>query len=127
MRRTLVAMSAVLAVSLAVCFASLYMHTHVIEEMGGLCTEAIENVRSDDLAVAVYKTGQMLELFRHNNLMLELVAPHDDLHEALACLRDAAVALECEDMDDAYQSLVSLHDMLEHLHEHEAFSLANLL
>ena len=81
---------------------------------------------SDTLAAKEYAES-LEDIFEGRQAVLEMLASHNDLHETMNSITDAKVALECGDMDDAYQALVRLRGMIEHLRDHERFSLANLL
>lgn len=126
MRATFISMCAVLVVSLALCGVSMYLHFTAIDKMDGLCEGALECVRADDVEGAKRQVKSLRESFDDTSTMLELLSDHDELHEILSCIVDARVALECEDVDDAYQALSRMQGVLEHLRDHESMSFANL-
>ena len=127
MKAAFIAMCAVLATAVALCFLSMYIHHDVLGRMDYICEEAVNAVRADDEETALECAERLEEIFEGRQDALEMLASHNDLHETLNCITDAKVALECGDMDDAYQALVRLQGMITHLHDHERFSLANLL
>lgn len=126
MRATFISMCAVLIASLALCGVSMYAHFTAIDEMNGLCQGALECVKVDDVEGARRQVKALRESFGDTSAMLELLSDHDELHEVLNCIVDARVALECEDVDDAYQALARMQGVLEHLRDHESMSFANL-
>lgn len=126
MRATFISMCAVLAVSLALCGVSMYMHFTAIDELNALCEGALKCVRNADVEGAEQQVKALRASFDDTSKALEMLSDHDELHEILSCIVDAYVALECEDMDDAYQALARMQGVLEHLRDHERISLANL-
>lgn len=126
MRATFISMCAVLIASLALCGVSMYLHFTVIDDMDAICEDALKCVRDDDVEGAKQQVKALRESFDDTSTMLELLSDHDELHEILNCIVDARVALECEDVDDAYQALARMQGVLEHLRDHESMSLANL-
>lgn len=126
MRATFISMCAVLIASLALCGVSMYAHFTAIDEMNGLCEGALECVKADDVEGARRQVKALRKSFGDTSAMLELLSDHDELHEVLNCIVDARVALECEDVDDAYQALARMQGVLEHLRDHESMSFANL-
>lgn len=127
MRGAVFSMCALLLASLALCGLSVRLHTEFIEEMDALCAGAVEMLRSGDGDGASDAARDMLASIEERRAGMELVALHTDIHDAHACVQDALVALECGDADDAYQSLVKLRGTLDHLRQHEALTLANIL
>ena len=126
MRATFISMCAVLIASLALCGVSMYAHFTAIDEMNGLCEGALECVKADDVEGARRQVKALRKSFDDTSAMLELLSDHDELHEVLNCIVDARVALEWEDVDDAYQALARMKGVLEHLRDHESMSFANL-
>jgi len=127
MKAAFIAMCCVLAAALGLCFVSVYVHDSVLDDMDAVCAETIKSVRGDDKQTAVERVSELDRVFGERSGALEMLASHNDLHETRSCIMDAMVALECGDMDDAYQALVSLRGMLEHLRDHERLTLSNLL
>lgn len=126
MKATRIALCAVLAASLALCAASMIYQFHVLDDLEQRCDRAVECVRADDTGGAARVVADLRERFRKDSKILEMLSSHDDLHEADVSIVNAAVALECEDKDDALQALCALSETLEHLRAHESFSFSNL-
>ena len=126
MRSTFIAMCTVLAASAMLCGASVWMHYSAVDEMDAMCKETVGYVRSEDAEGALESIERLEKRFDSWSAWLETVSSHDVLHEALACITDARVALECDDFDDAYQAMERLHGNFEHIREHEGMSLSNI-
>lgn len=126
MRVTFISMCAALIASLALCGASMYLHFAATDELDALCEDALECVKADDMEGAKRRLNTLRESFDDRAAVLELLSDQDDLHEILDCIVDAGVALECGDIDDAYQALARMHGALEHLRDRERISLVNL-
>jgi len=127
MKAAFAAMCIVLAAALGMCMLSMHVHERALGLMEPVCARAIAAVRADDGGEAARAVAEMDEIMQRCSGTLEMLASHNDLHDTMTCLRDAKVALECGDMDDAYQALARLQGMLEHLLEHERLTVENLL
>ena len=126
MRSTFISMVCVLAVSIAICVVSMTVQFRVLGTMDVLCGDAVASVLDDDITSASGKVAQLRRVMDETTWFMELMAFHDQLHEAHASITDAQVALECEDTDDAYQSLKRLQGTIDHLRDHEKLSISNL-
>lgn len=127
MKAAFAAMCGVLVLSLMVCAASAWVQGNVLDDMDILCISALECVRREDGEAARGYVDSLERLMDDKRGIMESLASHNDLHETATCIVDARVALECGDIDDAYQALVRLQGMLEHLRVHESLSLSNIL
>ncbi len=127
MKAAFISMWVVLIISVVLCLMSMYIHADVLDRMDILCDSAIECVRSDEKESAGMYAEKLEKTFGGRKVVLEMLASHNDIHETMNCVTDAKVALECGDMDDAYQALIRLKGMISHLRDHEGLSLANLL
>lgn len=127
MRAAFAAMCAVLLSALAVCFFSMGVQGGILEELGAMCDAAVECIDGGDPDAAADAVAELDDVFSEKRGIMELLASHNDLHDAAGFITDAAVALKCGDTDDAYQALMQLKGVLEHLREHESLSLGNLL
>ena len=126
MKATFIGMLVVLAVSLGLCFLSLYYQHDSLQEMDRLRMQAIEHLEARDGDAAQEKLVELANVFKKKAKIIELLASHNDLHEAYLQIVTSQISLETGDMDDAYQALALLGEVLEHLQQHEAFSLENL-
>lgn len=119
-------MSIVFALTLGVCLLSMRLQFRVLDTMEKHCGEAIACVLAEDIPGAMEHTHALHTAVEKSSRFMEMVASHDQLHEALGSIKEAQVALECGDVDDAYQALAALEGTLEHLRDHETLSIANI-
>ena len=126
MKAMFCSMCAVLAAALGICLFSMWAQYKVLDTMDHLCGQAMTHVIAEDISGAMEYTHALNTTVEKHTRFMEMVASHDQLHEALASIKEAQVALECEDLDDAYQALAALEGTIEHLRDHETLSLANI-
>ena len=126
MKATLISMIAVLAASLALCLYSMYSQFSALDELDHIRAQAIEAVHARDDVHSEELLTQLANVFQDYAHTLEMIASHDDLHEAYSNIVDARISLECGDMDDTYQALAQLGESLEHLRAYEKLSIANI-
>lgn len=126
MRAMFVAMCAVLILALGTCTISMRLQFRMLDALEKQCGGAISCVLDDDIAGAMEYVQHMKLTVEKSTRFMEMVASHDQLHEALGNITDAQVALECEDMDDAYQALAELEGVIDHMRAHETLSLENI-
>lgn len=69
----------------------------------------------------------MLTYVSARQALLEILTPHDDLHEMVTQLTDARVSLSINDMDDFKQAIMLFQEYVEHIRTHEALTLSNIL
>lgn len=127
MKAAFIAMCITLVASVALCLLTMYIHNDAISVMDELCAQAVDSLKAEDTDRTEDLIDALEKEFSERRHLLEMLASHSDLHDTMTCITDAKVALECGDKDDAYQALVRLNGMLEHMHDHEKFSLENLL
>lgn len=126
MRATLIAMCAVLVLSLALCLFSLFYQERSLEALNILRTEAIDLVDARNEDGAFEKITALACEFKDKAKILELLASHNDLHDAYLHIVAARISLELGDLDDVDRELALLGETLEHLQDHEAFTINNL-
>lgn len=119
-------MSIVFLVTLGVCLISMQLQFRVLDMMEKQCGEATACVLAEDIPGAMKHVHTLHATVENSSRFMETVASHDQLHEAIASITEAQVALECEDLDDAYQALAALEGTIEHLRDHETLSIANI-
>ena len=126
MKRTLIAMLAVLAVSLSLCAASMALLNGAVEEAQALRSQAV-------LAAEERRTGEaktlllrLAEEWDERGPLLEMLASHDALHEVQSAIAEGQVCLECEDHDDFLRIMSNLDGALRHLSDAEALRWSNL-
>lgn len=126
MRRTLIALIAVVAVAVTLCAFSQAQVRKTAEEMDLLRVRAAELVRAGDDARAMECLTDFAMRWQKSTPLLEMLTSHDDLHEVAAQLVDAQVCLENGDMDDCLRTLAQLGEALRHIEDMEALTLSNL-
>jgi hypothetical protein len=97
-----------------------------VDEMERIRAIAFEAARRGDYAAAGKAVDALEKEFKERSKWLELLGPHDDLHEIYLQIVDAKVCIELEKRDDVHQALVHLKEVLQHVRDHESFSMTNL-
>ena len=126
MRSAFISMISMLILAVAVCITSMLLHFRLVNDMYKLCGMAISCVMEEDIAGAMEQVNALKDELEASTYLMEMVASHDQLHDAMSSIIEARVALECEDMDDAYQALARLQGILDHIKDHEKLTLSNL-
>ncbi|MBR3927838.1 MAG: DUF4363 family protein [Clostridia bacterium] len=65
------------------------------------------------------------EIFRGLHL-LEILVPHEDLHDLSVQLADASISAQIGDMDDCRKALKLIMESADHLTKHESLQLGNI-
>lgn len=126
MRRTLWILIGVLAASIAVCLFSMFAQFNAIDEMERLNSSAMETAHAGDMESAGTQLVILANMFKDRAKVLEMLASHEDLHEAYSDIVDAQIAIESNDRDDAYQAMTRFNEALEHIREHERLNWRNI-
>lgn len=126
MKGTFITMCIVFTAALGICIISMRAQFRVLDKLDAGCGDAIAAVVNDDIMTAMEHVQRLNDVLESNMWFMEFVSSHDQLHEAVSGIIEAQVALECSDMDDAYQALAGLEGTLEHLREHETLSMSNI-
>ena len=71
--------------------------------------------------------ARMLNEIQAHGRWLEVLAPHDDLHEMRMQLTEAGTCLSIGDDDGYRESIRLFNELLDHLKTHEEPSLSNIL
>lgn len=126
MKRTLIAMLAVLAVSLALCWASRALLDGAVDEalaLGRMAVQAEEEDRASDARNLIQRLS---ERWDERAPALELLTSHDALHDVQTAIGEARICLKCEDRDDFLRMMSNLDAALQHIRDAEAVSWGNL-
>ena len=126
MKRTLIAMLAVLAASLALCWASMRLLDDAVDAAQALRSQAIlaeEEARSGEAKTLLLR---LVQHWTEHAPLLEMVASHDVLSEVWTAVCEAQVCLECGDRDDFLRLMSNLDGVLERIREAEALRWSNL-
>ncbi len=100
MKRCLIAMLAVLILSLAVCLTSFFLMRHVAEEMEALRTQILRLAEAGEIERAAERVTQMAEMWEGHEPMLEAISPHETLHAVTELIIEADANLAMRDRDD---------------------------
>lgn len=127
MRQRLLIVVLMTVFSLALCLFSLFYVRSAMEELAVLRLTLEEQADADMRDEAQATIAQMLNVIQARGRWLEVLAPHDDLHEMRMQLTEAGTCLSIGD-DDGYREAIRLFgELLEHLKTHEEPSLSNIL
>ena len=127
MKRRLISMLVVLALSLAVCLMSLLAICSAANEIEAMRTETLKLVEAGDLDRAGERIAQMAEAWKRHEPLLEAIAPHETLHAVTQLIVESDANLESRDLDDLNRSMKLLGLAIEHLYLDERFRLENIL
>jgi hypothetical protein len=119
-------MCAVLILALALCLFSLFYQNKTLEALNVTRTEAINLMNAQREDDALEKITELANQFKSKSKVLEILAAHNDLQDAYVHIVTAQISLERRDLNDAYRELTLLGEAINHLQEHEAFSINNL-
>ena len=75
---------------------------------------------------AVSITKKMLDYVKKRSGVLEMLTPHEDLHDLIVALTDAYISLRIQDMDDYEKAITLFEENIRHLISHEAVSFSNI-
>ena len=116
--------SAVLAVT--VCVFSNFYVTKSMKTLNRMRNEAIKHSEKHDFEKALSKTEEMIAFIEKRSTVLEMLTPHEDLHDLIIALNDAHISLEIEDMDDYTKAISLFEENINHLIAHESISVNNV-
>lgn len=126
MKQRLLLVIVMTAFSLALCLFSLFYVRGAMTELAALrltLEEQADAGRTDEAQATI---ARMLNELETHGRWLEVLAPHDDLHEMRMQLTEAGTCLSIGD-DDGYREAIRLfNELLEHLKTHEEPSLSNI-
>ena len=126
MRVKLIAVAAVLALSIGLCLFSMNRVFSMLDKMEYQTALLLERVEVGDREGGRQVLAQMARQWEEAKPLLEALTPHGDLHDVTLQYVEAATNLESGDMDDFARSAALLRESLKHLREHESLSWSNL-
>lgn len=127
MKQRLVIVILMTAFSLALCLFSLFYVRGTTAELAALRLTLEEQADAGQTDEAQATIARMLNEIQARGRWLEILAPHDDLHEMRMQLTEAGTCLSIGD-DDGYREAIRLfNELLDHLKTHEEPSLSNIL
>ncbi|MBQ8953095.1 MAG: DUF4363 family protein [Clostridia bacterium] len=126
MKRCLIVMLVVLALSLGVCLSAFFVMRHVAEEIEAMRTEILDLAEAGDGAGAAERLTQMAEMWKRHEPLLEAISPHETLHAVTELIIEADANLSARDWDDFNRSMRLLGVALEHLYLEERLRVENI-
>ena len=126
MRRCLISMCVVLALSLGVCLASFLFMRHVAEEIEAMRTQVLRLAETGDERGARERLTQTAEIWERHEPLLEAISPHDTLHAVTELIIEADANLAARDFDDFNRSMTLLGLAIEHLYMEERLRPENI-
>ena len=126
MKRCLISMLVVLALSMAVCLSSFLVMRHVAEEIEAMRMEILDLAEAGDMDGAAERITQMAEMWERHEPLLEAISPHETLHAVIELIIEADANFTVRDMDDFNRSMRLLGMALEHLYLEERLRLENI-
>lgn len=127
MRRTLIAMLTVGALSVGMCIFSVCWMEQVTGEMDDMRMEVMDLTGQGRISDAQDKLGQMAEAWGRYSRVLEIIASHEDVHEIAILIIEGDANLQAKDLDDFNRSMALLGEAIDHLHEEERLRMENIL
>ncbi|MDO4828405.1 MAG: DUF4363 family protein [Clostridia bacterium] len=127
MKQRLVIVILMTAFSLALCLFSLFYVRDTTDELAALRLTLEEQADAGQTDEAQATIARMLNEIQAHGRWLEILAPHDDLHEMRMQLTEAGTCLSIGDDDGYRESIRLFNELLDHLKTHEEPSLSNIL
>ena len=126
MKRCLIAMLAVLALSLGVTLTSFFVMRHAAEEMDAVRTQVLDRAEAGETGRAAERITQMAEIWKGHEALLEAISPHETLHAVTQLIIEADANLAAGDYDDFNLSMNLLGLAIEHLYLEERLRVENI-
>ena len=123
-KRSAIIISFILCISLCL-FSGFYiqksMH-HIYDEI-----ENIENSIGKLKSADINDRAEKLKTYMHEKeKILEMLVPHEDLHDLGIQIADVVLSLNIEDLDDSRKAIALVKENALHLIKHESFSISNI-
>lgn len=124
--------SRVLILLISLCFAlslsvvsNRYVY-RVMTELDEMRKECMQYTLSENRESALLCAREMLSVIEKNAPVLEMLTPHEDLHDLILQLNDVSVSLEINDLDDYRKAISLFEENIKHLISHESISFSNI-
>lgn len=127
MRKNLIAMLTVAAVSVGICVFSQIQIENAVDEMDKMRMEVMDLAENGDTKGAEAGLGRMAERWIRYEGILEMIAQHEQLQEITELIIESDANLTAEDSDDFRRSMHLLGEAIRHLMEEEKLKLTNVL
>ncbi len=126
MRQRLLIVILMTVFSLALCLFSLFYVRSAMAELAALRLTLEEQADAGKTDEAQATIAQMLNEIQAHGRWLEVLAPHNDLHEMRMQLTEAGTCLSIGDKDGYREAIRLFNELLDHLKTHEEPSLSNI-
>lgn len=126
MRQRLLIVILMTVFSLALCLFSLFYVRSAMAELAALRLTLEEQADAGKTDEAQATIAQMLNEIQAHGRWLEVLAPHNDLHEMRMQLTEAGTCLSIGDEDGYREAIRLFNELLDHLKTHEEPSLSNI-
>lgn len=116
--------SFILCISLCI-FSSFYIQKsmqHIYDEIENI-ENSIDKMKSADIYI---RAGKLKTYMHEKEKILEMLVPHEDLHDLGMQIADVVLSLKIDDLDDSRKAIALVKENALHLIKHESFSLSNI-
>jgi hypothetical protein len=127
MRAKLIGVIAVAVVAVSFCLVCLFVVSHAVGQMEELSMEAQDLVEQGQIDEAVAKMTQLAVEWERHKQFLEIMISHDEMHEVVERYTEAEINLKRNRLDEYFQSMALLQEMLDHIREQEKVRWGNVL
>ena len=126
MKKTLIAMLAVLAICVLTCLWSLLTLRQACLSADEARLRVLERYETGELSGAREELSGLAAQWNRKKRLLEAISPHEGLHEMIVRLIEADAALRAGDLDDFEIAMALMGETLRHICEEERLTLENL-
>ncbi len=119
-------MLGVIVIVIGVCITAQTIVNTTLSTIDDMRLYAIKAVENGQTTEGEAMVTSMLSFISDHEPILEVFAPHDDLHDMMTELTKARVSLSINDLDDFTQAISLFYEVLNHIKTHEAIRLANI-
>lgn len=127
MRKKLIGVLVVAAVSIAFGITSLILVSHVVGEMETFSMEAQALVDQGKTDPAKEKMTQLATVWEKFRPFMEMLISHDEMHTVVERYTEAEASLERSNLDDYYKSMALLQENLSHIRDQERIRWGSVL
>ena len=99
----------------------------VTDEMEEMRMMVMDLAEAGDIEGAKAELGQMAGAWSRHEQVMEMLAPHEQLHEITVLIIEGDANLTAGDRDDFNRSMALLGEAVNHLREEEQLKLTNIL
>jgi hypothetical protein len=125
-KRLAITTAAVFAVCIAICTWSLVTLGGILDEAHTRTVEVFAQMERGNVTAAREGLVALANLWDENETLLELLCPHDDLHEVKERIIEAEICISYTDMEDFYASVSLIGEAIERIRDSEALKATNL-